>query len=718
MASPLIAIPTPIPMHRRGQSGRENGGGWFRSRLLLRPFRATHTTPIILPSLFRKMSPSHQYNVTLIGTEGTGKTCFLAGLATLGLDAMGNSPFHIIPLADHAEAKQYLNDLKKSLQNGSWMPPTNLSTLIGFDLLLKRPKKSIRLQMLDYSGENFRDAFNELTPAAAQAFAEHLRESEVVLLLLDATDLVSIDNNEERRHALNEKIHAQLAAIWQEMGKETDISVLITKSDTIPLLKRAATKRDYGTRTAETFVKEHLGNLKEILEQVAQIAGVQDRKQIDPRKIIFFPVSAVGETDAETQRPMKGKLQPYGYEAVFQWVAGRKERKVMARVFSKTLLALVMVLVLIGIVVSSGIGHRVTTWKHENDYFAIMENPYFSVVEKLDQANDAVARWLVAETDKMRQCRADVIHEELVRQKERIANAPDHRRLEEIRAELVQLEKQGVGGAENELRIQRDRVDELLKDHLFKRVEDAFKTNNANLEQHANVFLIRYPTSPQATKVREMLEKRGSDQRNTAKSIIHDIAVSSPSQLQNKVMQIGTFLRDFESSLTPKEREEIHRAIELAKKFLENNDYTVRLKQYGGFVHPRSARLFVTAKGDRNNVHTATGSVTTATGNTFAVRWQSGEAIKVELETYIGPPSGWVLAASRELSGVDAITLLNGRQSLSPVKSGTGGWDWGISSRMAGGGYFIECEIQGISQEQWDAYKNYIKPGNGWRTEP
>ena len=658
------------------------------------------------------MALTQQYNVTLIGTEGTGKTCFLAGLALLGFDAISKTPFQVFPPDE--EAKKYLNNLRDTLQNGSWMPPTNISTLICFDLVLRRTRTTLRLQMLDYSGESFRTAYNELSAEDAAAFSEHLANSKVVLLLLDAKDLAST-HNEEHRHVLSEKIRAQLAAVWEKMGKGTDIGVLITKSDTIPKLKSAAAEKDHGVSTAEQFVKEHLGDFKETLREIAQIEGFKGIKDIDTRKIVFFPVSAVGETDAETGRPAKGVLKPYGYNAVFQWIAERPDRLLIKWVLSVTLIVLICIGVTLGIAGTIYKAKIEAERIREENFQANVENPNLSVFEKLEKAN--TFRPL---TDVMREQRKRVVDAELERQRIRIASAPDNQTLYDIRTELERLKELGVGGAENELRLLIGAVARALVDFYYRRVSDAFQARAPNFLSDAEHFLRNYPDVSEAANVRDMRDRWGQDEMRLARIRISEIAVNSPSQLQNKMERVGSFLRGYESRLTPSEQEEMRNAIALARKFLESTDYTVTLRQYGGFAHSRSARLNITTNNSKRNFHTASGSVQVVNpGTPLNVRWKSGETIELELETYVGPPSGWVRAASIDRAGVDAIALLNGRQQLTPAtNTGLWGWDWSIPNRMADGGYFVVSEIQGITQTQWEAYEKWIKPGYGWREAP
>ena len=657
------------------------------------------------------MSPTPHYNITLIGTEGTGKTCFLAGLAVLGLNPANSTPLQIIPPDE--KTKKYLNNLRDTLQNGSWVPPTNISTLLGFDLFLKRTKTTMRLQMLDYSGEGFRKAFNESTPESAQEFSEHIAKSEIALLLLDARDLLTI-NEKNYRHSLNEKLQSQLAAVWEKTGKETDLAVLVTKSDTIPELKKAAAKRDHGAAATRRFVKKYLGDFTETLRSAAKIQGIKFKKipKIDNRKIIFYPVSAVGETDPATGRPVKNNVKPYGYETVFQWIAARQKR----HAWRKVLFASVCVIVLLGIACFFWGSSIVATWEQERKFYDMINTPHLSVVEKLERINE-----FVIETERMRGCREQLIYEKLDELKERTGKASDNQMLEEIRSELVRLEELGAGGLENELRLRKEEVDHALVRYYSERVKVAFKSKPLDFERYAVDFLARYPNGPEAEEIKKMLDQAGLDKMKTAKSLLRDIAVRSPSQLQSKMERLGSFLREFENRLAPDERREMREAIDLAKKFLEGAEYTITVKRYGGFAYADYLKLNMMVGKTVHELHRSKEKVKDAhPGEVFSFRWKSGEEILMEIQAPGGTITygNYTRAASDKSSDVDALALLNGKKTLTPAIPQNGSyWDWSLPSRKAPGGYYVICGIQNVSPEQWKAFEKYIKPGDAWKEE-
>ena len=62
--------------------------------------------------------------VCLLGSEGSGKTCFLAGLAILG-EPNRASPLTVTP-TDQVTAS-YLDELANTLRRQEWPPPTNMT---------------------------------------------------------------------------------------------------------------------------------------------------------------------------------------------------------------------------------------------------------------------------------------------------------------------------------------------------------------------------------------------------------------------------------------------------------------------------------------------------------------------------------------------------------------------------------------------------------------
>jgi hypothetical protein len=97
-------------------------------------------------------------------------------------------------------------------------------------------------------------------------------------------------------------------------------------------------------------------------------------------------------------------------------------------------------------------------------------------------------------------------------------------------------------------------------------------------------------------------------------------------------------------------------------------------------------------------------------GKVFQFHWRSGQAISFEIQSPYGYVMGmrsYETAASQKFSEVDALVRLSKRI---PLSASTKRDFW-----KTAGSYFVECEIREISPEQWKAFENYIKPGDGWK---
>jgi len=95
--------------------------------------------------------------ICLLGSEGSGKTCFLAGLAVL---KEANRRTRVTVSPTDTVTVEYLDALARTLHCGQWPPPTNMTTLLK--LRLGVDGKAIEAVMIDYPGEDFRNELRKL----------------------------------------------------------------------------------------------------------------------------------------------------------------------------------------------------------------------------------------------------------------------------------------------------------------------------------------------------------------------------------------------------------------------------------------------------------------------------------------------------------------------------------------------------------------------------
>src|SRR6188768_1322428 len=125
--------------------------------------------------------------ICLLGSQGAGKTCLLAGLAILG-EPDRASPFQVT--GSNPESQSYLNELARCLRSQEWPPPTNWTRQLRLDIRFRG--RLMLLHVVDYLGEHFQTAMTELDYEKVQELREHMIRADSLLILVDPlTDLMA-----------------------------------------------------------------------------------------------------------------------------------------------------------------------------------------------------------------------------------------------------------------------------------------------------------------------------------------------------------------------------------------------------------------------------------------------------------------------------------------------------------------------------------------------
>ncbi len=258
-------------------------------------------------------APKNQaIRICVLGSEAAGKTCFLGGLAILS-EPNRDSHIHVIGAesdtapTNGSPSQQFLNEVARTLRAGDWPPPTTLTREIELDLRFR--DRLFKFDVIDYPGESFREALNQLDENRQRILLEHMIRADFLLLMLDPdSDLPDASGlSPEQRQSVHERQNAHIASIRkiyddaQISGRALPhIGLIITKADAHPALT-----------SAESFIAERGPNL------LARIKswGVETA---------CFATSAVGSVDGG--RPAR-KLAPSGYTEIFDWVVGTTRRR-------------------------------------------------------------------------------------------------------------------------------------------------------------------------------------------------------------------------------------------------------------------------------------------------------------------------------------------------------------------------------------------------------
>ncbi|MDR2439365.1 MAG: hypothetical protein LBE12_08360 [Planctomycetaceae bacterium] len=643
------------------------------------------------------------FRVSLLGAEGTGKSCFLAGLAFLGLDPL-QALLQIDP--QDSETEHYLNSLNRAFQNGDFPPPTNITSILNFNLQLPR-SPVMNVQTIDYPGEDFRHAIINVTPEQAARFSRHLLESDIVILLIDATD-VSSDNN-EKQVILREKLRACMKAVYtavqhnvktvEKRNKKIDLCIGMTKCDLMPFYQQIVHSSDGGGgRVIRQFMNRNWENFEKNLRD-----GINDGTNI--KNIRYFGLSAIGTTDSETGKPVKGQIKPFGYKPMFRWIAERSIR-ISSRKFKRVCFLLIPIIIIIIIVFAicyrqGGIDQFSEQWQLE-----ILDDENMTVAQKLAQTQFPVNDNIIVQ-------RNSLIDAELIRLKNIINQTNNEQTLGEIREELKKFDNINFVERRVELDKLKTEIENRSIEIEMKRVRDSFELRSAIFSEDAKQFLTRYPLSVQADEVRE-LQKQYEDRKIKAeRNLISQIAITNIESLQEKNRQIFSFLERYENRLNQDEVSAMKRAANLAKQFTERRNYSITINQYGGFAYNERQKVSVYINDVKVASHDSKGNVEIVfPGTLFSITWQCGDKIRFELQGY--GVYDFETAASYTSSSPISLQYLNQKTRLLPQK---GTWDWRLPKLMRADGYFIKCTIQNKdinNAKAWKAFEDYITPGNSW----
>ena len=632
--------------------------------------------------------------ITLIGSEGTGKSAFLAGLAVLGLDPM-NPQYNLYP-HNHVTSA-YLNTLRESfIIHNSWPPPTLVTQLLDFDLTINNTK--LNLVTIDYGGELFREAFNQMKPEDMQVFSDHLRQSEVLLFLVDAEEVVAAQNN-GKKFALDEKLRANLTAVHesckefaknnQDKFNEMELCIVLTKADRVPEL--AGAEQDFSI--ARAFGEKYFGKMLE-----GKVEGIKTEN------IRYFAVSSIGKNalDPTGQTFIPGHIQPEGYDHLFTWISERGKRR-----FNRWLIAtMVFMLVVAAIIGFTCLGGKVTVDElHQQQIdkaLEILKNENVPAIDRL--INGDVKSTKDESVTKTRQKLFESHKVDLLAELE---NSHESKTIIELR-DKIKSEKEVIGEPlwETDLQNILDQCNSQVEEIDFNEVTVLYENHNELFGEKANAFLVNHPKSKHKSDVEEYIHQYEVSEIKVAKRAIAAIPVT-PGTIQDKVEKINGYLSKFEKNIGAAEKAKIEMAVKMANTFKEKRQYTVKIINTGQFSSSRAQKILIKVN-NQDLLRTEDKKGTTVQLNRdFTFNWKYGEPIEFVLLGYEGL-GHWKYKefASLRLDGFEAIkSFARSKIKLNALRG---------EKYHGPDGFFITFEQSLYSQDQWEAFENYIAPGKAW----
>ena len=629
------------------------------------------------------------FRVCLLGSEGAGKTCFVAGLAIL------SEPNHATPLSIRATdtvTVKYVDELRNSLRSSQWPPGTTVTKILKIRVTVNN--QCIDMRVADYKGEDFRAALKQLEYEKIQELHEHYAKSDVLILLFDPLiDLQTTSSDTQAQQFAVNRLDAHLQAISQQWQSQTSqqakeplappiVAVVITKCDLIPNLRTSSQARDY--------FRQHARHLDLKIRQTASVVG-------------YFPLSSIGlQEEAEQHLSEQGNLlppkeiSPFGYEDLFRWVVKqRRMRKWLPLIRRLSVVSAVAgaILLIIGLVWS---GFRYGKDRQEQ---LVLQDPGLSLSQKLEETKDA-------QSGLTREMRFDLLRNAIERISLDIDKASTVEILTQEIEKLQELRKLNPGALESELNELAGKALSRKEDLLFDSCQDAFEQKSNQFQDIAAKFLSEFAGSSRSADVRAWLQQMKIADYTQRRSQLRITRVTNPEHLQGHVQSINEFLEKYGGQLEEVEKKRVRRAADLGKQLLERRTYTCQLKRSGIFESPRTQAIELLV--DQRTLGTfwsPSASKEVAYENqSFTFQWQAGDPIEIRL---------W---AKDWLNWTDKVATLSHRgpvaiqvfASKAPFQIVYSGWTGYVHQP------FVEFTLKELSTEDFQIISDFLIPGDAW----
>jgi len=247
-----------------------------------------------------------QHSLVILGSEHSGKTCFLGGLGICSeADRAGN-----IMLSAEGDSLAYLHEITQILRAQEWPSATARGYHRQFKATVTYQSKMLNLRCIDFAGETFRAlSRGEELPDFVE---EVLSNARYILLALDPrvdterTELSEADVEDRQRYferlASLVEMAQRLTIATAGRRNKAHLAVVITKADSLDDPLMTSNQAKHYLRTKQPDFLKRLETLQ---------PGIQ-----------VFPVSAVGATDVDDSgRAIPARiLNPTGYEEILSWI--------------------------------------------------------------------------------------------------------------------------------------------------------------------------------------------------------------------------------------------------------------------------------------------------------------------------------------------------------------------------------------------------------------
>ncbi len=614
----------------------------------------------------RKTTPAvgQGLRLSLMGSEGSGKTCFFAGLAWLGSAArQGN--FGVIGRNEASQA--FVNDLRDTLARNELPQSTRKTDDLALDILYKGARIGIDIE--NFAGEEFRAVGSELREGSP-LFSRFV-ESRYLVLFLD------IENDVDHVSQTNAE---RLDAVLNLLSTETlcdgsrKLAVVLTKADL-----RGITRENATSSAASKYLQTHKPGL---FEKIGKLGYETE----------FFFLAPIGRTSLADGQPPA----PFGFEALFSWLVNDlRDRRIIDWIrdhwLSITCAAIVVVLV------TGTLLFRHVRQKQAASVLAAENVPPLEQKRAIEIAGQSA--------------KDDFIDKKIAAIEDNISSVESISELEDFQKSVSELKGKGSTIIESRLSELDGRLREKREDLHVKRIlaleqENIAKCRDAISEYHHDIKTARR----RELEIKQVSTRLDNADRNRKRDEIRAANVVSGqlATLKSRCDLVAQYLFPEQSS-----KKEADRAVAIGRLFLANSPYHLEIKSAKGLSEAYRTRLELSNLGPstlQQEETTHQKSQNPQWNKKVGLRWKPADRIKVEWlwSSHWGPNDTIIGIRVFEDPWTALIDILGGVH-LTPE---TGPFHANLNDTPQ---VTIICAEFPNPAEDLRVFKKYIVPGTYWQ---
>ena len=397
-----------------------------------------------------EIAKENRQKVAIIGTSGSGKTCFIAAMRWLG---ERDADARFISVGANGDSKRYLDDLHEAIIQGGVPPGTPKEFRLDFSERYVADDGKDPVQ-IDFSVRDFKGG--ELHDLDADSpLLQSWAECNLLMVLLD------IEKVQKQGVELQNNLRDLSAVLMRDEMDATGkrLAIVITQAD-----KGGYSQKQHSVEDAEKFVKD---NMPTFFERI-RTCGFNETKCFLLASIGLNPEEG---TDGDMRVPEVDGVRewrPFGYEKIFDWVCDfqlhdqRERMWANFRMKTKPFVAVLAVLA-VGVVI----------------WLGVVLNRQHGAKEVYDSLNSSLAEKATATHEMSEKNRIDAIEERIKDYKVEAESVYDERKLRDSLSDSKKFFGKAKLSEEQHKRVcEVDiRVSERIEDILFDRIKDA-------MEQH------------------------------------------------------------------------------------------------------------------------------------------------------------------------------------------------------------------------------------------